>query len=81
MVNGPRFRVDVDVDRCVGSGNCVFREPAVFDQNEDDAVVFLLEQHPELRLLNSVTEAARQCPAQAIRVTLIEEGSAVPGST
>lgn len=66
-----RLKVIVDRDKCVGSGECVFTVPDVFDQDEDDGIVVLLTDAPEEEHWDSARQAARQCPANAIRV---EEG-------
>ncbi|MYJ70663.1 MAG: ferredoxin [Rhodospirillaceae bacterium] len=65
------MKVIVDRDKCVGSGECVFTAPEVFDQDEDDGIVVLLTDTPEEELWEAARQAARQCPANAIRV---EEG-------
>ena len=63
-----RLKLIVDRDRCVGSGECVFTAPEVFDQDEDDGIVVLLTDTPEEELWDSARQAARQCPANAIKV-------------
>lgn len=60
--------VVVDKDRCLGSGNCMFTAPDVFDQSEDDGTVILLATHPEGALSEAVNQAARSCPGKAIKV-------------
>lgn len=60
------MRVDVDRDRCCGAGMCALTEPLVFDQSCDDGTVVLLRPHPPEELWDSVEEAARVCPSQAI---------------
>jgi len=63
-VNG--VHVAVDRDRCCGAGHCVVEAPAVFDQDERDGVVILLDATPPASLWSAVRAAARQCPSQAI---------------
>lgn len=55
----------IDRDACMGSGNCVFWAPAVFDLDEDGVAVVRgeVEGHVE-----EVRVAARNCPTSAIRV-------------
>jgi ferredoxin len=62
------MRVIVDQDKCVASGQCVLSAGAVFDQREDDGVVFLLEDSPPPELHADVRRAAAECPARAITV-------------
>ena len=63
------MRVIVDQTRCVASGQCVLAAGAVFDQDEEDGTVFLLDANPPPELHDAVFRAAALCPAQAISVT------------
>ncbi len=60
------MRVVTDPARCVGAGQCVLTEPAVFDQSDDDGTVVLLKEHVEGEEQVNVEEAAEMCPSQAI---------------
>jgi ferredoxin len=60
------MRVVTDTARCVGAGQCVLTEPAVFDQSDDDGTVVLLVEHVEGDQVANVEEAVDMCPAQAI---------------
>ncbi|MFI6603894.1 ferredoxin [Nonomuraea sp. NPDC050536] len=60
------MKVTVDQDACIGSGQCVLISPEVFDQRDEDGIVVLLQNSPELELQEDVGEAARICPALAI---------------
>lgn len=60
------MRVVTDTTRCVGAGQCVLTDPAVFDQSDDDGTVVLLREHVEGDQVASVEEAVDMCPAQAI---------------
>lgn len=62
------MKVVVDQDKCVSAGNCVAHAPQVFDQDEDDGSVILLDANPSEDLAEAVREAAAACPAMAIRV-------------
>lgn len=62
------MRVELDVPKCVASGQCVMAAPDVFDQRDDDGVAILLEEHPGEELLDEVREAVAICPAAAIRL-------------
>lgn len=55
--------VRIDRERCMGSGNCVYWGPDVFDL-DDDGLAFVRGDpaaHPE-----QVVLAAENCPTQAI---------------
>lgn len=62
------MRVEVDVPKCVASGQCVLVAPDVFDQREDDGLVVLLDATPSADLHEAVRESAVLCPAAAIRL-------------
>jgi ferredoxin len=62
------MRVEVDVPKCVASGQCVLLAPEVFDQREEDGMVVLLDKNPPAELHDAVRESATICPATAIRL-------------
>jgi ferredoxin len=57
--------VEIDRDRCMGSGHCVFGAPGAFDL-DDDQVAFVLD--PAGAPEDQVVAAARTCPTRAITV-------------
>lgn len=58
-------KINIDREVCMGSGNCQFWAPNVFDLDEHGvAVVVDPTGDPE----DKVVLAARGCPTQAIRV-------------
>jgi ferredoxin len=63
------MRIQVDRDRCCGSGNCVLTAPDVFDQSDDDGLVVLRRSDPPPGRDDAVRRAADLCPARAIEVT------------
>lgn len=62
------MRVQVDVNRCIGAGQCVFIEPLVFAQREEDGRVVLIETNIPVDRHPSVLEAESMCPSGAIHV-------------
>ncbi|HTE62799.1 MAG TPA: ferredoxin [Solirubrobacteraceae bacterium] len=62
------MRVIVDQEKCIASGQCVLTAGAVFDQDEQDGTVLLLDAGPPAELHDDVRRAAALCPAQAIIV-------------
>ena len=62
------MRVEVDVPKCVASGQCVLLAPDVFDQRDEDGLVDLLDASPPSARLADVRHAAAVCPASAIVV-------------
>lgn len=53
---------------CIGAGNCVFAAPDVFDQDEDDALVRVLQDEPGEDQHEAVEKAAATCPSGAVRI-------------
>lgn len=64
------MRVEVDVPKCVASGQCVVLAPGVFDQREEDGTVVLLDDAPPVELHDAVRESATGCPVAAIRLAM-----------
>ena len=62
------MKVTVEQDKCVSAGNCVAHAPDVFDQDEDDGSVILLDETPPADRAEDVRAAAVACPAMAIHV-------------
>jgi ferredoxin len=64
------MQVIVDQSKCIASGQCVLAAGAVFDQQEDDGTVLLLDASPPPELHDAVRRAAALCPARAISVRM-----------
>lgn len=62
------MRIEADLEKCVGAGVCVLAAPDVFDQNDDDGVVIVLENRPSAPQMPAVLDAAARCPAAVIRL-------------
>ncbi|MFJ2843088.1 ferredoxin [Streptomyces griseofuscus] len=61
-------RIEIEMDLCCGAGACALAAPAVFDQNDDDGTVILLDATPPADQREAAQEAAARCPTSAIRV-------------
>jgi ferredoxin len=59
------LQIDIDRDACMGSGNCTFAAPGVFEL-DDDSIARVVQ--PEASSTEAVVTAARQCPTHAITV-------------
>jgi len=59
------LEVEIDRDVCMGSGNCVYEAPGVFDL-DDDSVAMVVD--PAGAAEDQVIAAARKCPTNAITV-------------
>ena len=60
--------VNIDRDKCIGSGACVIACPEVFSQDGDGLVV-LLDAAPPRPFQDRVVEASKACPASVIWTT------------
>lgn len=66
------MKISVDDEKCCGAGQCVMLAPEVFDQNDDDGIVVLLDEAPPQEQYDAVRESASLCPAAAIH---LDEGA------
>ncbi|MCB1015126.1 MAG: ferredoxin [Acidimicrobiales bacterium] len=57
------MQIEIDRDKCMGSGNCAFYAPGTFDLDADLKVVVL---DPEADPVDKVRLAAEGCPTGAI---------------
>jgi ferredoxin len=61
------MKVAVDTSLCLGSGMCALTTPAVFDLDEDQAIVVLRDPEPPPAEYEAVLAAAQRCPAAVIQ--------------
>ena len=63
---GAGLEVHVDATRCVGSGNCEYWAPGIFEVGDDGVAVVIGEpsQDPE-----ATATAVESCPTRALRAT------------
>jgi ferredoxin len=59
------LEVDIDRDRCIGSGNCVYWLASVFDV-DDDGYAFVVDVAGVSE--DEIVAAAQRCPTHAISV-------------
>ncbi|MHB2022689.1 MAG: ferredoxin [Mycobacteriales bacterium] len=59
------FEVSIDHDLCIGTGNCVYFAPEVFEL-EDGGQARVID--PKALPESEVIQAAEQCPIRAVRV-------------
>jgi ferredoxin len=59
------LRIEIDREKCMGSGNCSFWAPGTFDLDDEGiAIVKDVEGDPE----DKVLLAGQGCPTQAIAI-------------
>jgi ferredoxin len=61
------MRITVDRDVCIGAGQCVLTEPAVFDQDDDGVVLARLDR-PTGETADRVRAAVGLCPSGALHL-------------
>jgi ferredoxin len=61
------MKIKADRDVCIGAGNCVLAAENVFDQ-DDDAIVVVLEESPEGKDADAARNAVGSCPSGALSV-------------
>ncbi|MEW2220334.1 ferredoxin [Streptomyces sp. NPDC006990] len=61
-------RIGVQRDRCVGAGQCVLAAPTVFDQDEEEGLVLVLDDEVPASDADAdaVREAVWACPSGAL---------------
>jgi ferredoxin len=64
-----KVRVEIDLTRCAGYGNCVEAAPEVFQMSDVADIAEVLIAEPAADLSESVHKAARVCPADAVIIT------------
>lgn len=62
------MKITVDMELCEAYGECVFAAPDVFDLDEGDDTVTLVEAEPEEGRRADVERAVAACPVSAITV-------------
>jgi ferredoxin len=60
------MRVEVDLARCAGYGDCVDAAPEVFRMSDTADVAEVVRPNPGPELAAAVRRAARACPASAV---------------
>jgi ferredoxin len=65
QASGDAPEVAIDRDACMGSGNCVFWAPEVFDLDDEGVAAV---RGPITGHEDEVRSAAKNCPTSAIRI-------------
>jgi ferredoxin len=60
------LEISIDRDACMGSGNCSFWAPGVFEL-DDDGIAYVVD--PTASPEDKIILAAQGCPTQAITLT------------
>jgi ferredoxin len=62
------MHVTADRSTCATSSLCVYAVPQVFDQDEDEGLVMVIEPFPASALHQAVRRAAWACPTGSIKI-------------
>ncbi|SOD71772.1 ferredoxin [Jatrophihabitans sp. GAS493] len=62
------MKVIADDTRCIGSGQCYLQAPGVFDIDDEEGTVVVLQEQPPVESERDVRAAAEICPSGAIKV-------------
>jgi ferredoxin len=60
------MRIVADTSRCVGAGQCVLTDPAIFDQDDEDGTVVVQVPEPAGEELDRARQAVHICPSGAL---------------
>jgi ferredoxin len=64
-----------DLDRCVGAGQCVLTEPALFDQHDETGQVVILDDTlKDDEAVARANEAIHLCPSGALGLSPADPG-------
>jgi ferredoxin len=64
-VTSPELVIEIDRERCMGSGTCTFHAPNTFDIDDEMKAVLL---PGPIDTLDNVRAAIQGCPTQALRL-------------
>ncbi|MEY3759331.1 MAG: Lanosterol 14-alpha demethylase [Pseudomonadota bacterium] len=70
--SGPGFHIKIDRELCQGHATCMAEAPELFQVDEMGNLT-VLQENPELDLLEKARQAEKYCPTKAIIVNLINE--------
>jgi ferredoxin len=62
------MEIEVEQSRCIGAGMCVVSAPRLFDQDEHDGTVIVLDPRPAGDDAAYAREAVLVCPAAALSI-------------
>jgi sterol 14-demethylase len=72
LKTGPGFHIKIDRELCQGHATCMAEAPELFQVDEMGNLT-VLQENPELDLLEKARQAEKYCPTKAIIVNLINE--------
>jgi ferredoxin len=67
-VSSTTVKILANRDLCVGAAMCSLTAPDLFDQDPDEGLVMVLDEHPDRASLADAREAVGLCPSGALRL-------------
>jgi sterol 14-demethylase len=68
------YCIKVDLDLCQGHGVCVNEAPEIFELEDDESKVRILNEQPDQEHRPPIESAIRNCPTRAIRLIETQSG-------
>ena len=65
----PKYKIEVNKEKCIGCGNCANICPASFEMEEGKAV----PKRTEVETVTCEDEAEKSCPVEAITIKKVEQ--------
>ncbi|NRQ31695.1 ferredoxin [Nonomuraea sp. NN258] len=62
------MKIKADREVCIGAGMCALTVSSVFDQDDEEGLVVVLEAEPDTGQRAAVRRAIRSCPSGALSV-------------
>ncbi|MGH8880504.1 MAG: ferredoxin [Stackebrandtia sp.] len=62
------MKIHADREMCIGAGMCVLTAPDVFDQDDEEGRVVVIEVEPSAEHQAAAQEAVALCPSGAISI-------------
>jgi ferredoxin len=63
------LHVSAERERCIGAGLCVLTAPDVFEHDDEEGLVSVLDPDPPTEFHEEVRLAGELCPANAVHLT------------
>ncbi|GII96314.1 ferredoxin [Sinosporangium siamense] len=63
------MKIKADREVCIGAGMCALTLSALFDQDDEEGLVVVLEPEPAAEHRTAVRRAIQSCPSGALSLT------------
>jgi len=66
-----KMHVTADRDRCIGAGLCVLTAPKIFEHDDEEGLVTVIDGDPGAEYHDAIRLARELCPSHAIQLSLV----------